>query len=98
MRPSAIMDHYRWAITARVILAFFGGFWATSAVGALFALLLKRSDVMPLAQAVHIMTLAGFLLWCALAMWAFYAPRLSRVTTRMLGSAVLLTGAVFLLK
>lgn len=97
MQASTTTRNYRWEVAARAAIAFFGGFWWVSSMGALTALVLRLGG-MPLEQGVHIMTLAGFVIWCALAMWAFYTPRLSRAVVRIFGTAFLLTIGVLLLK
>ncbi|MEM6707782.1 MAG: iron transporter [Pseudomonadota bacterium] len=80
---------YRWHVAARGLLAFFGGFALVSAVGALLATLFERSGLMPQAQAVHVMTLVGYLGWCGVAMWVFWHPRLGRLTGIVVGSTAI---------
>ena len=82
-------SRYRWDVTARVVLALLGGFALASAFGALCAALFARVGWMPLPQGVHVMTLFGFVVWCAIAMWAFYQQRLVVVALGILGSTLL---------
>lgn len=79
---------YRWDMAARIFLAFFGGFLWISTLGALAATVADRAGWMPLAQGVHVMTLAGYLLWCAAAMWVFYQRRLQLVAVLMTASGL----------
>ena len=83
---------YRWDVAARVALAFVGGFVATNGAGALFAILADRAGALPLVQAAHIMTLSGFAVWCALAMWIFHERRLKVVAALVIASALLFPG------
>ena len=43
---------------------------------------------MPLAQGVYVMTLLGFVSWCAVGMWVFYERRLPVVARWLLGSSL----------
>ena len=76
----------------RVILAFVGGFFVTSGLGSLVAILFDRINALSLVQGVHIMTLSGFLVWSAIAMWVFHERRLTVAACAIVGCAVLLPG------
>jgi hypothetical protein len=80
---------YRWNVAARAALAALGGFvFASTSAGALAALL-AAVGWMVLAQAVHLATMLGFLVWCAVAMYAFHHGRVATVALHLAaGTAV----------
>jgi len=87
---------YRWNITARLLLAFFGGFLWSSVFGALCATLFDALGWMPIPQGVHIMTMFSFLSWCAIAMWSFYEFKLSKIIG-IIGSSTVIMYFLFLM-
>jgi len=89
---------YRWDVAARVLLAFVGGFLVVSGSGALVAHAAYRLGLMSLAQGVHLMTLAGFVVWCAVAMWVFYEPRLYVATSVVAACTLVPLSAALLLR
>ena len=91
-RNAALPAGYRWDVAARVFLAFVGGFACISTLGALCATLFAKAGWMPLAQGVYVMTLAGFIAWCGVAMLVFYQKRLMAVAAGLIGSTVIFYG------
>ena len=91
-RNVTLSARYRWDVTARLILAFAGGFIWVSTFGAFCAALLAFVGWMPLAQGVHMMTLFGYVAWCAVAMWVFHHGKLSILAFQLLGSALVFYG------
>ncbi|MEM8981757.1 MAG: iron transporter [Pseudomonadota bacterium] len=88
----------RWNVVGRSLLASVGGFLFVSAVGGCLALLLAAAGLMPLAQAVHVLTLIGFVAWCAVAMWVFSAASLGRTALKIALVTVTALGLVFFLR
>ena len=92
-RPrTALPARYRWEVAARLVLAFVGGFIWVSTFGALCAALLALVGWMPLPQGVHVMTLFGYVAWCAVAMWVFHHAKLWVAAFQLLGSALAFYG------
>ena len=89
---------YRWAVLLRALMATLGGYALTALTCAVLAHALVAVGAMPRAPAVLLSTLISFLLYTAVALWAFHVSSLLRVTAWMAGSAVLLTAALQALK
>ncbi|MEM9386751.1 MAG: iron transporter [Pseudomonadota bacterium] len=80
------------------MLASVGGFFFVSAVGACCAMGLAAVGLMPIAQAVHVVTLIGFVAWCAVAMWVFAAGSLRKVTLQLGLSTLAALGVALLVR
>lgn len=89
---------YRWAVFARVLLASLGSFALVSASGAFCASSLAHLGLVSLPQAVHVFTLLGFVLWCALAMWVFAHGSLLKLTLTIALSTTLFAGLYLLVR
>ncbi|HBR98796.1 MAG TPA: hypothetical protein DD979_15690 [Gammaproteobacteria bacterium] len=97
-QKSDISASYRWQVLARVLLASLGGFALTSMAGAFLVVAFEQSGMMAETQAVHIMTLVGFIAWCLVAMWVFAHGHLLKLTLTMFASTLAFTGLYFLLR
>ncbi|WP_290524528.1 hypothetical protein [Alcanivorax sp.] len=66
---------YRWAVFARVVAAFVGGYMLSSMV----LLLLSLTLPLPQAEAIATGTMLGFILYALIIIWAFSIKRLRTV-------------------
>jgi hypothetical protein len=78
-RRTALTAAYRWQVASRVAAAVFASFALASAFGILLALLLMRSGAMARPAALQTATLAAFVVWCGVVMWAFHTRSVVRV-------------------
>lgn len=72
-------------MTGRCLTALLGGYMATAGLASLLARLLPIAR----AEAVVWSMIFSFLLYAAIALWAFHEPRLTRVAAWIWGSAAL---------
>ena len=82
---------YRWAIASRTLLAIFGSYVFAALAAASLGLLLPG----PRAQAVLGATMLAFVLYCAMAIWAFSAASPGRAW--LVGSGCMALPALHLL-
>lgn len=76
---------YRWNIAARALLAIFGSYVFAALAAASLSVLLP----VPRPQAVMGATMLAFVLYCAMAIWAFSAASAARAWRVALGCAAL---------
>lgn len=77
-------------MASRVLAASLGGFAASSALALGAAALFSHIGWLPRPQAVHVATLAGYLVWVGLALWCFHsAGPERRVWAWLIGLALL---------
>lgn len=86
------------AVAARVVLALGGGYFLSAALVTLTARGLATPDLISRSDAVVLASMFGFLLYLVLLLWAFAERRLSRLAAVLGGGALLLNGAVMLLR
>jgi hypothetical protein len=78
-RRNSATPAYRWQVASRVTASVLGSFAFASAFGILLAALLMQSGAMARPAAMQTATLAAFVVWCAVVMWAFQVRSLMRV-------------------
>jgi hypothetical protein len=83
-RRTAPTAAYRWQVASRVTAAVLASFAFASAFGILLAALLMRSGAMARPAALQTATLAAFVVWCGVVMWAFQTRSVARVWLQQL--------------
>ena len=83
----------RWHITARVVLATFGGYLFANSLSLFIVFALPVSRL----SAIITMTFLTFLLWTAASMWVFSTDRIRSATIGLLGSSVVFAAGAILL-
>jgi hypothetical protein len=81
-------------VTLRVLLSIGGGYAVSAAMSAALALVLCRLAGFERAEATVLCAMLGFVFYLLSLLWAFTAPRLSRVATVLAGGSLLFYAVV----
>jgi hypothetical protein len=81
-------------VTLRVLLGVFGGYAISAASSAALAVALSQSAGFERAESTVLCAMFGFAFYLVALLWAFTAPRLSRVAFVLLGGSLMAYGAL----